>query len=127
MTAAVASGNIALPTLVASSTPQLHSVDADPHALQVAREGMRQGVTEGIATAVNLPFVAVAAKTGTAQVGVRNEYQNAWMIGFWPYDNPHWAYAVVLERMPAGTQVGGSIVMNDFFNWLNTNAPEYLR
>jgi penicillin-binding protein 2 len=128
MTAAIANGGTLLtPSLIASSSPKGTRVDVDAHALQVAREGMRMGVTKGIATAVNLPFVHVAAKTGTAQVGSRNENQNAWMIGFWPYENPKYAYAVVLEKMPAGTQVGGSAVMSDFFHFLETNAAHYLQ
>ena len=127
MVAAIANGGILLtPSLVASSSPKAQQLAIDAHALQVAREGMRLGVTDGIATAVNLPFVHVAAKTGTAQVGARNENQNAWMVGFWPYENPHYAYAVVLEKMPAGTQIGGSVVMSDFFNYLFINAPQYL-
>ncbi len=128
MTAAIANdGMLLAPSLIASTTPQGSAIAIDAHALQVAREGMRQGVTSGIATAVNVPFVQVAAKTGTAQVGVRNESQNAWMIGFWPYENPRYAYAVVLEKMPAGTQIGGSAVMSDFFYFMQANAPQYLQ
>ncbi len=61
---------------------------------------MRMGVQEGIATAVNVPYVAVAAKTGTAQIGVKNEFLNSWMVGFFPYEHPRFAYAIVLERGP---------------------------
>ncbi|MDE2071650.1 MAG: hypothetical protein KGI70_02890 [Patescibacteria group bacterium] len=124
--AALASGTLLTPTLLASSTPQRAALAVDPQALQIVREGMRQGVTSGIATAINFPFVQPAAKTGTAQVGAHNEYQNAWMIGFWPYDNPKYAYAVVLEKLPAGTLIGGSAVASDFFNFLRDNAPQYL-
>lgn len=128
MTAAIANGGTLLsPTLIASTSPQGVKLDIGAHALQVAREGMRMGVTDGIATAVNMPFVQVAAKTGTAQVGVRNEYQNAWMVGFWPYDNPRYAYAVVLEKMPANTQIGGSVVTRDMLDYIHANAPEYLQ
>ena len=127
MIAAVANGGQLLtPSLVASSTPVMSKIDISDHSLQVAREGMRMGVTSGIATAINFPFVHPAAKTGTAQVGVRNENQNAWMVGFWPYENPKYAFAVVLEKMPADTPIGGSIVMSDFFNFMNVNAPQYL-
>ncbi len=127
MVSAIANGGVLLtPSLISSSTPEGRALAIDGHALEVSREGMRLGVTEGIATAVNFSFVHVAAKTGTAQVGVRNESQNAWMIGFWPYENPKYAYAVVLEKMPAGTQIGGSVVMSDFFNYLEQNAPQYL-
>ncbi len=127
MIAGVASGKLFAPTLQASSTAQFSAINVTPANLEISREGMRQGVTAGIATAVNFPFVHVAAKTGTAQVGLHNEKQNAWMVGFWPYENPHYAYAVVLEHMPANTPIGGSIVMSDFFNTINTEAPEYLQ
>ena len=128
MVAAIANGGTLLtPSLIASSTPKGTVIPISAHALQVAREGMRLGVTDGIAAAINFPFVRVAAKTGTAQVGMRNEYQNAWMVGFWPFENPKYAYAVVLERMPAGTQVGGSGVMSDFFTFMEAAAPQYLQ
>ncbi|MBY0473398.1 hypothetical protein K2Q00_03950 [Patescibacteria group bacterium] len=127
--ATIANGGYLLtPTLLAHAPKQnVERLPIDPYNLQVSREGMRQGVKTGIATAINFPFVQAAAKTGTAEVGVRNEYQNAWMIGFWPYDNPKYAFAVVLERMPSGTPVGGASVMYDFFRWMDSNAPQYLK
>ena len=126
---AVANGGYMLtPTLLANApTQNATRLPIDSYNLQVAREGMRQGVKTGIATAINFSFVQAAAKTGTAEVGVRNEYQHAWMIGFWPYDEPKYAFAVVLERMPSGTPVGGASVMYDFFQWMNANAPQYLQ
>lgn len=126
-TAAVANNGLLLtPSLLASSTPQGKNIPLNDHPLLVAREGMRQSVTTGIAGAVNVPFVEVAAKTGTAQVGFRNENQNSWMIGYWPYEKPRFAFAVVLERAPAGTLTGASAVMGEFFRWMEVHAPEYL-
>ena len=126
---AVANGGYMLtPTLLANAPKQnVERLPIDSYNLQVAREGMRQGVRTGIATAINFSFVQAAAKTGTAEVGLRNESQNAWMIGFWPYDEPKYAFAVVLEKMPSGTPVGGASVMYDFFGWMHTNAPQYLQ
>jgi penicillin-binding protein 2 len=120
-------GTLLTPTLIASSTPKGTMLPINPQNFEVVREGMREGVQKGISTAVNFPFVAVAAKTGTAQIGLHNEYENAWMIGFWPYDNPKYAYAVVLDRLPSGTTVGGASVMNGFFNWMEANDPQYLQ
>ncbi len=88
---------------------------------------MRLGVTDGIATAVNVPYVAVAAKTGTAQVGATNQYLNSWMVGFFPYDDPKYAYAIVLERGPAGTLYGAPAVASVFLQWMHDNAPQYLQ
>ncbi|MDO8518440.1 MAG: penicillin-binding transpeptidase domain-containing protein [bacterium] len=132
--AAIANGGLLLtPTLLASlptgqvgSTPAGVPITIPQSALQIVREGMRLGVVEGIAQAVKFDFVHVAAKTGTAQVGVHNEYVNSWMIGFWPYEHPRYAYAVVLERGPSGTLVGSPAVMGSFFLWMQKNAPQYL-
>ena len=69
--------------------------------LQIVREGMRLAVTSNRKDATvkffNIPGIKLAAKTGTAQLGYRNESMNSWSVGFWPSDNPHYAYAVVLE------------------------------
>jgi penicillin-binding protein 2 len=128
MTAAIANGGTLLvPSLVASTTPKGERLSIEARALSVAQEGMRLGVTGGIATALNFSFVKVAAKTGTAQVGMRNERQNSWMIGYWPYEDPKYAYAVVLEKAPEGTTIGGLAVMSDFFNFMNQYAPQYLK
>jgi cell division protein FtsI/penicillin-binding protein 2 len=76
---------------------------------------------------VNLPYVEVAAKTGTAQLGANNEYINSWVIGFFPYKNPKYAFAVVLEKAPASTNVGAVVAMHAFFQWMQANAPQYLK
>ncbi len=127
--AAIANGGTLLtPTLIASSTPKGEKIDIDPHALQVAREGMRLAVQEGgTATGANVPYVAVAAKSGTAQVGMKNEHVNALLIGFWPYENPKYAFAFLLDRAPAGTATGGNIIVSQFLSWMNQNAPGYFK
>lgn len=120
-------GRLMRPTLIASSTLASQSIPVGESALQVVREGMRKAVEGGTAAAVNLPFVQVAAKTGTAQVGSQNEYMHSWMVGFFPYENPKYAFAVVLERAPAGTLMGAPAAMSQFFWWLNENAAQYLQ
>ena len=126
--AALANGGTLLtPQLTASSTPQGKDIPVSKDALEVVREGMRLGVTDGIATAVKLDFVHVAAKTGTAQVGLHNEYINSWMIGFFPYEHPRYAYAVVLERGPGHSNMGSPAAMGQFLLWMKDNAPQYLQ
>ncbi|MDQ5955710.1 MAG: penicillin-binding protein 2 [Patescibacteria group bacterium] len=126
-TAAVANGGkLVTPVLVASSTVQAQDLHISESVMQIVREGMRMSVTEGIAGAVKFDFVHVAAKTGTAQVGVRNEYVNSWMIGFFPYEHPRYAYAIVLERGPQHTTIGSPAAVGQFFLWMRENAPQYL-
>lgn len=126
--AAIANGGTLLtPQLLASSTPQGTTIPVSQSALQTVRDGMRLGVTTGISGAVKYDFVHVAAKTGTAQVGVNNQYENSWMIGFFPYENPQYAYAVVLERAPTGVLIGSPAAMGQFLLWMRDNAPQYLQ
>ena len=120
-------GELLVPTLLASSTPQGTALAVSPYALQVAREGMRLGVTEGIVQVLNFDFVHVAAKTGTAQVGVKNQYENSSIIGFFPYEHPRYAFAVILERAPTGFPHGSPAVMVQLLQWMQQHAPQYLQ
>lgn len=128
-TAAIANGGKLLEPhiekgMVANVTP----VGVSDEHTQVAREGMRQAVTDGgTAQALNIAGLEIAGKTGTAQLGMRNESMNSWVIGFWPASTPKYAFAVVLEKAPAGTNSGASPAMSKFFYWLKDNKPEYAR
>jgi penicillin-binding protein 2 len=126
-TAAVANGGkLFTPTLLAGQTPSFTVVPVNPAALTVVREGMRQSVTSALASAINMPYVSVAAKTGTAQTGTRNQYDNSWVVGFFPYEHPQYAFAVVLERGPQGAGEQAVNVMRDFFNSLYARNSFYV-
>jgi len=125
--AAVANGGkLVKPTILKDGPLGGTSISIDPEALKVAREGMRLGATEGTSVGLNdLSFVKIAGKTGTAQLGVNNEFYNSWSVGFFPYDKPKYVYVVVMERGPAGNGVGGIYVMHQFLRELHQTAPEY--
>ncbi len=93
----------------------------------IIRDAMRQTVTNGTAKLLDVPYVAVAAKTGTAQVGVHNEYKNSWAVGFFPYDDPQYAFALVMERAPNTVTNTGSAAraFRDFLDELNKQNPEF--
>lgn len=119
-------GKLLRPTILKGQPAEGESIAISRDALQVAREGMRLGVTEGTSVGLNaLSYVKAAGKTGTAQLGVNNEYYNTWAVGFFPYDKPKYAYAVVMERGPAGTAIGGIYVMSQVFSAMRQSAPEY--
>lgn len=126
-TAAVAnSGTLYTPSLIKGAMSGGVPVPGTPEAFQVVREGMRQGVTSALAQAINLPYVSVAAKTGTAQVGLHNQYDNSWVEGFFPYEHPQYAFAVVLERGPSGTGEQAVNVMADLFSALYADHSTYV-
>lgn len=101
-------------------------IAGDPKNFQIAREGMRLAVTHGTAAGLNVPFVEVAGKTGTAELGAKKQFVNSWVIGFWPSENPKFAFTVVMERGPVTNLVGGTFVMRQLLDWMHVNTPEYL-
>lgn len=93
---------------------------------QIAREGMRQGVLEGSASGLNIPQVKVAAKTGTAELGSAKQFVNSWVTGFFPYDNPRFAFAIIMEKGPRTNTIGATFVMRQLLEWMSIYTPEYL-
>ncbi len=129
--AAIANGGSLLtPQIAASSTPRARGVGIPDEYLAVVREGMRLGVTsdrkDATVKSLNIKGIHIAAKTGTAQIGTRNQWMNSWSVGFWPAENPRYAYAAVLEQAPAGTLSGAAPGLVPFFYWLIANRPEYV-
>lgn len=130
-TAAVANGgSLVVPRLTAGDTPRgSEEVGVSPENMRVIQEGMRMAVSsyeaDRTAKALDMPALSIAAKTGTAQLGVRNQWMNSWAVGFWPYENPRYAFATLLEKAPAGTLSGASPGMRPFFEWLIAEKPAY--
>ncbi|MFA4890083.1 MAG: penicillin-binding transpeptidase domain-containing protein [Candidatus Paceibacterota bacterium] len=130
--AAVAnSGKIIQPHLLRDNSKNnlqiIRDLNIPQNYFQVVHEGMRMGVTEGTASALNIWGVNIAAKTGTAEVGAAKKYVNSWIIGFWPYNNPKYAFALVMEKGPYANLVGAPAVMRQLLDWMSVNTPEYLK
>ncbi len=107
----------------------LRNVDLPAADFRIVREGLRQGVdsSNGTDGALNVPYVDIAAKSGTAELGTTKLTDNAWITGFWPYNNPEYAFAVVMERGPIANEIGGAAVMRYTLDWMNANTPEYFK
>lgn len=126
----LATGKLVAPTLFktdAANVPTSKELGLDPANLQVVREGMRQGVLGGTAVGLNVGSVNVAAKTGTAELGALKEDVNSWVMGFWPYEKPKYAFAMVMEKGSRSNLVGSVSAMRLFLDWLAIHAPEYLK
>jgi penicillin-binding protein 2 len=78
----------------------------DPEYLAVVREAMRQSVSTGVAQSAQVPGLAVAGKTGTAEFGVPGEGEgfetHGWFVGFAPYEDPEIAVVVFVQRGGGG-------------------------
>ncbi len=121
-------GKILTPTFLKGQNPVVKKeISLSPNSYRIVKEGMRQGVTEGTSSSLNVPYVKVASKTGTAEVGTLKNFVNSWVVGFFPYDNPKYAYVILMERGSSQNQFGASLVMREVFDWMNIYTPEYFK
>jgi penicillin-binding protein 2 len=129
--AAIASGRLLKPMIaLPTGATEFQSgtlVKIDPSHLKVVREGMRLAVTNGTAAGLNVSSVSVAAKTGTAELGTTKASVNSWVVGFFPFEQPRYAFAVVMEKGDRHNTVGGVFVIRQLLDWLSVYKSEYLK
>jgi penicillin-binding protein 2 len=101
-------------------------IDIDQKYFKVVKEGMRAVVEYGTGKGLFYDDFNIAAKTGTAELGVSKAKVNSWATGFWPYENPRYAFTIVLEKGSRKNLIGGVAAARNFFDWLKWNKPEYL-
>jgi penicillin-binding protein 2 len=128
ITAIANGGKIIEPTI--TKMPENFSASStqlalDDNNLQVIREGMRLGALEGTGKALNVDYVEVAVKTGTAELGVSKEKVNSWNTGFWPYKDPKYAFVVMMEKGDRTNTIGSAYIMRQLLDWMHLNTPEY--
>jgi len=123
-------GKLITPSILFTSTSSSVSgtkIEGNTENFQVAREGMRMSAKEGTASGLNVGYINIAGKTGTAELGARKQFVNSWVIGFWPYEKPKYAFTVVMEKGPVTNLTGATFVMRSLFDWMHINTPEYLK
>jgi penicillin-binding protein 2 len=121
-------GTIVEPVIIKGEQGKKTEVkNIDKKNYKIVKEGMRQAVTDGTAIALNASGVNAAAKTGTAELGTAKSKINSWVEGFFPYDNPKYAFAVVLENGPTTYKVSAMQVMGHTLTWMRDNAEEYVK
>jgi penicillin-binding protein 2 len=130
-TASIANGGkLPVPSVMAIATGtemvSIPQIQIDNRLFEVAKEGMRDAVSGGGTSAgLNVAYVDVAAKTGTAELGSKKQFVNSLVVGFFPYDKPRYAFTVVMERGPVHNSFGGVFVMRGLLDWMSQNATEY--
>jgi len=128
ITAIANGGKLVTPHFVLNDTEKEKAVsiiDLKKEYFDVVQDGMRQAVTYGTAVRLNVPYVSVAAKTGTAEIGVAKNRVNSSVVGFFPYENPKYAFIIMMESGPVVNSVNAAYVMRQLLDWMSVNTPEY--
>lgn len=96
------------------------SVSVDEEDLKVIREGLRMTVTSDQGTAKVLRFsdLSVAAKTGTAELGVSKDKVNSWVAAYFPYEKPRFVIAVVMEKAARENTFGATLAARDVLDFM---------
>ncbi len=94
--------------------------------LALVREGMRNSASGPMSVIFPLrnTKITVAAKTGTAEFGIKDEKgsytkTHAWVMGFFPYESPKYSFTVFLEG--GGESYNSATIAADFINWWADN------
>jgi len=88
--------------------PHVASTPISPETATAVNQMMRTVVESGTGTAVQLPGIQVAGKTGTAEIGeVGANLTQPSFVAFAPADDPRIAIAVTVERSQGG--FGGTV------------------
>ena len=121
-------GTLLIPTVLKGDGPHIERIINLPKAnFDIVHQGMRLGVEQGTSVALNVPYVQAAGKSGTAELGVSKANVNSWITGFWPYNNPHYAFAVTMEHGSVHNLIGAAAVMRRTMDWMSVNTPEYFK
>jgi penicillin-binding protein 2 len=115
-------GKLVRPHLVTTNTSPNIDLKLDQEKLKVIQEGMRRAVLGQTAQALDISGVEVAAKSGTAELGVTKELVNSWISGYFPYERPRYAFVVMMEKGSRHNPTGAVFAMREVLEWMRDNT-----
>lgn len=121
-------GTLITPHVIKGKVGASTDLQLNKEYLKIIYEGMRKTVIlpGGTARGLERADVAIAAKSGTAEIGAGNAYVNSWAAGFWPYEDPKYAFILLMDKAPRSNALGATRIMGGVFDWMAINRPEYL-
>lgn len=121
-------GQLLTPHVMKGQVSSSTDLGLNQNYLQIVHEGMRKTVIYpgGTARGLERSDVAIAAKSGTAEIGAGNAYVNSWAAGFWPYEEPRYAFILMMDKAPRSNALGATRIMGGVMEWMAQNRPEYL-
>jgi penicillin-binding protein 2 len=119
-------GYLVTPHTLLGKEEEKVNLDLNPQHLRVITEGMRQGVLDGTGRVLQIPGVSVASKSGTAELGVKKDLINSWISGYFPYENPKYAFVIIMEKGDVHILQGAVFAARETIEWMRDNT-EYTK
>jgi penicillin-binding protein 2 len=66
--------------------------------------------------------VSIASKSGTAELGVKKDLINSWISGYFPYENPKYAFVVIMEKGDVHNLQGAVFAAKETIEWMRDNT-----
>jgi penicillin-binding protein 2 len=104
-------------------------LNLNQNSLKYIKEGMRQVVVgnNGTVPKLNFPNLKVAAKSGTAELGIVKGKVNSLITGYFPYDNPKYAFTVIVENGNIGDSSGAVAAIRPVLEYISQNKDKYVK
>jgi penicillin-binding protein 2 len=126
--ASVANGGFMVTPHVLTTSSATTSLNLDQKNLKVIQEGMLRAVhgEKGTSRALDMKGVEVAAKSGTAELGVTKQLVNSWITGYFPYENPKYAFVVIMEKADRSNPYGAVFAAREVIEYMR-DFTEYTK
>ena len=117
-------GYLVQPHVLARLETASTSIKLDASKLKVIQEGMELTVQgeKGTAKALDMKGMTIAAKSGTAELGVSKQLVNSWISGYFPYENPKYAFVVIMEKGDRHNPFGAVFAARETLEWMRDNT-----
>lgn len=104
----------------------IQNLNLNQNALKYVEQGMKNVVLPGgTVPQLNILGLDVAAKSGTAEIGIVKGRVNSLMVGYFPFDKPKYAFVVILENGPVDAP-GASWAIKPVLEYMAENIKNYL-
>ncbi len=117
-------GSLITPHLLLGKQTESTQLNLNQKNLKVIQEGMYRVVhgEKGTGRALDMKGLEMAAKSGTAELGVSKQLVNSWITGYFPYDKPRYAFVVIMEKGDRHNPFGAVFAARETIEWMRDNT-----
>jgi penicillin-binding protein 2 len=126
-TAIATNGNLITPKIKIDEgglTSKRVKLNVNDEWYKVVQSGMRMVITDGTAKSLNSKYFNVVGKSGTAEVGVDKKHLQSWIVGYFPYEKPKYAYVVLCSMGIRDQSPTPNVLTRDVLEYMYRTKPD---